>query len=165
MHNQEKPAADEAWLGAMQDLWFWPFGWWRSATEAWLNTTVQFLGGVAPTAGQDGEGRVGLAPGLIPVDPWAVLRAWMPHVEVVVVEPTAAGDGQEAAHVQMRVHIPGLSADEQVAVAAPVPQEGGAVIEAPVAQAAAGARRPRGPRKPKAAQSPKAGPDAGPAGA
>lgn len=79
------------------ELWSWPFGIWRSATDAWLSAYAQLFG----AAGARGAG---LAP--VEIDPWAALRAWMPQVEAVV-EPLAQASGEEATRVRMRLQLPG----------------------------------------------------------
>lgn len=75
----------------MPDVWFWPFGWWHEAAQAWAEATARFFGypvfsplDKTQTDQAHTKGRLPLAPGLLPVDPWIVLRTWMPHVDTVL---------------------------------------------------------------------------------
>jgi hypothetical protein len=98
------------------DLWFWPFGWWQEAAHAWAQASARFFGYALPLDAARRksyvhDGALPLGPGLVPVDPWVVLRTWMPHIEAVLDSsmPKNSGHG----HMEMRFLFPEEGAAEK----------------------------------------------------
>lgn len=122
----------------LAEWWTWPFGFWREATDSWIEYCSHFLGGEGCSGGKAGSP---FFPGMM-VDPWAVLRLWLPHVDAVI--ETVDLEGGKAFRVSLKGPV---DSAELAGTPVVVDAEAKVVVEQPAAPKKAAAPRRTGAKK------------------